>query len=55
VRHHYAAIRRYRTNGDTTFEGLQAALNSLLPLIREKVVAYYVLAVRVTTEWLKQY
>jgi excisionase family DNA binding protein len=43
VRHYYAAIRRYRTNEDLTFEGLQAALDSLLPLIREKVVAYYVL------------
>jgi excisionase family DNA binding protein len=43
VRHYYAAIRRYRTNEDLTFEALQPALNSLLPLIREKVVAYYVL------------
>ena len=41
--HYYAAIRSYRTNEDTTFEGLQPALDSLLPLIREKVVAYYVL------------
>ena len=43
VRHYYAAIRRYRTNEDLTFEGLQPALDSLLPLIRERVVAYYVL------------
>ena len=41
--HYYAAIRSYRTNEDLTFEALQPALDSLLPLIREKVVAYYVL------------
>jgi uncharacterized protein YgfB (UPF0149 family) len=43
VRHYYAAIRRYRTNGDATYKAFQPALDSLLPLIREKVVAYYVL------------
>jgi len=43
VRHYYAAIRRYRTNEDVTFEALQSALDSLLPLIQEKVNAYYVL------------
>jgi excisionase family DNA binding protein len=43
VRHYYAAIRRYRTNGDVTLDALQAALDSLLPLIQEKVNAYYVL------------
>ena len=41
--HYYAAIRSYRTNEDLTFEALQPALDSLVPLIREKVVAYYVL------------
>jgi excisionase family DNA binding protein len=43
VRHGYAAIRRYRTNADVTFEELQTALDSLLPLIRESVITYYVL------------
>jgi excisionase family DNA binding protein len=43
VRHYYAAFRRYRTNGDVTLEALQSALDSLLPLIQEKVNAYYVL------------
>ncbi len=43
VRHYYAAIRRYRTNEDLTYEGLPTALDSLLPLIRERVIAYYVL------------
>ena len=43
MRHGYAAIRRYRTNEDVTFEELQTALDSLLPLIRESVIAYYVL------------
>ena len=40
---YYAAIRRYKTNGDVTFEGIQPALDSLVPLIRERVIAYYVL------------
>ncbi len=43
MRHYCAAIRRYRTNGDVTLEALQSALDSLLPLISEKVNAYYVL------------
>jgi excisionase family DNA binding protein len=43
VRHYYAAIRRYRTNEAATLEAFQPALDSFLPLIREKVVAYYVL------------
>jgi excisionase family DNA binding protein len=43
VRHYCAAIRRYRTNGDVTLEALQSSLDSLLPLIQEKVNAYYVL------------
>ncbi len=43
MRHYYAAIRRYRTNGDVTLDALQSALDSLLPLIQEKVNAYYVL------------
>jgi excisionase family DNA binding protein len=43
VRHYCAAIRRYRTNGDVTLDALQSALDSLLPLIQEKVNAYYVL------------
>ena len=43
MRHYYAAIRCYRTNGDVTVEEIRPALDSLLPLIREKVVAYYVL------------
>ena len=43
MRHGYAAIRRYRTNEDVTFEELQTALDSLLPLIREIVITYYVL------------
>jgi helix-turn-helix protein len=43
VRHYYAAIRRYRTNRDVTFEDIRPALDSLLLLIRERVTAYYVL------------
>jgi hypothetical protein len=43
VSHYYAAIRRYRINEELTFEALQPALDSLLPLIRQRVVAYYVL------------
>ena len=43
MRHGYAAIRRYQTNADVTFEELQTALDSLLPLIRESVITYYVL------------
>jgi excisionase family DNA binding protein len=43
VRQYCAAIRSYRTNADVTFEALQSALDSLLPLIQEKVNAYYVL------------
>jgi hypothetical protein len=43
VRHYYVAIRHFRTNDDVTFEGLQPALNSMLPLIRERIIAYYVL------------
>ncbi len=43
MRQYCAAIRRYRTNGDVTLEALQSALDSLLPLIQEKVNAYYVL------------
>jgi excisionase family DNA binding protein len=40
---YYAAIRRYKTNEDVTFEDIRPALDSLLPLIRERVIAYYVL------------
>src|ERR671915_54009 len=40
---YYAAIRRYKTNGDVTFEDIRPALDSLLPLIRERVIAYSVL------------
>ena len=40
---YYAAIRRYKTNEDVTFEEIRPALDSLLPLIRERVIAYYVL------------
>ncbi len=43
MRHFCAAIRRYRTNEDVTLEAVQSALDSLLPLIQEKVNAYYVL------------
>ena len=43
MRQYCAAIRRYRTNGDVTLDALQSALDSLLPLIQEKVNAYYVL------------
>lgn len=43
MRHYYAAIRRYKTNEDATFEDVQSALNTLIPLIRETVIAYYVL------------
>ena len=43
MRHYYAAIRRYRTSRDVTFEEIRPALNSLVPLIRESVIAYYVL------------
>jgi excisionase family DNA binding protein len=37
------AIRRYKTNEDVTFEEIRPALNGLVPLIRETVIAYYVL------------
>ena len=40
---YYAAIRRYRANEDVALEDIQPALDSLLPLIRERVIAYYVL------------
>jgi len=40
---YYAAIRRYKTNEDVTFEDTRPALDSLVPLIRERVIAYYVL------------
>ncbi|MDQ4003881.1 MAG: helix-turn-helix domain-containing protein [Actinomycetota bacterium] len=40
---YYAAIRRYKTNEDVTFEEVRSALDSLVPLIRERVIAYYVL------------
>ena len=40
---YYAAIRRYKTNGDVTIEDIRPALDSLVPLIRERVIAYYVL------------
>ncbi len=43
MRHYYAAIRHYRTSEDVTFEVVQPALKTLLPLIRESVIAYYVL------------
>jgi excisionase family DNA binding protein len=43
LRQYCAAIRHYRTNADVTLEALQSALDSLLPLIQEKVDAYYVL------------
>ena len=43
MRQYCAAIRRYRTNGDVTLDALQSALDSLLPLMQEKVNAYYVL------------
>ena len=43
MRHYYAAIRQYRTNRDVTFEEVRPALDSLVPLIRESVIAYYVL------------
>ena len=43
MRHYYAAIRRYRTNEDVTFEEVRPALDSVVPLIRETVIAYYVL------------
>jgi excisionase family DNA binding protein len=40
---YYAAIRHYKTNEDVTFEEVRPALDSLVPLIRERVIAYYVL------------
>jgi excisionase family DNA binding protein len=40
---YYAAIRRYKTNEDVTLEEIRPALDSLVPLIRERVIAYYVL------------
>src|SRR5215210_1300828 len=40
---YYAAIRRYKTNGGVTLEDIRPALDSLVPLIRERVIAYYVL------------
>src|SRR5215208_7143132 len=40
---YYAAIRRYKTNEDVTFEEIRPALDSFVPLIRERVIAYYVL------------
>jgi hypothetical protein len=40
---YYATIRRYKTNEDVTFEEIRPALNRLIPLIRERVMAYYVL------------
>jgi excisionase family DNA binding protein len=40
---YYAAIRRYKTSEDVTFEDIRPALDSLVPLIRERVNAYYVL------------
>jgi excisionase family DNA binding protein len=43
VRHYYAAIRRYKTSEDVTFEEVRPALDSLRPLIRERVIVYYVL------------
>ncbi len=43
MRYYYGAIRRYRTNRDVTFEEVRPALDSLVPLIRETVIAYYVL------------
>jgi len=43
---YYAAIRRYKTNEDVTFEDVRPALDSLVPLIRERVIAYYVLDAR---------
>ena len=41
--HLRAAIRRYRTSRDVTVEEIRPALDSLVPLIRESVIAYYVL------------
>ena len=43
MRRYYATIRRYKTNGDITFEEVRPALDNLVPLIRDSVVAYYVL------------
>ncbi len=43
MRHYYAAIQRYRTNEDVTFEEDRPALDNLVPLIRKTVIAYYVL------------
>ena len=43
---YYAAVRRYRTNEDVTFEDIRPALDSFVPLIRESVIAYYVLDAR---------
>ncbi len=43
---YYAAIRRYKTNRGVTIEDIRSALDSLVPLIRESVIAYYVLDAR---------
>jgi excisionase family DNA binding protein len=43
VSDHRAEIRRYRTSRDVTVEEIRPALDSLVPLIRESVIAYYVL------------
>ena len=43
MRRYYATIRRYKTNGDITFEEVRPALDNLFPLIRDSIVAYYVL------------
>jgi excisionase family DNA binding protein len=43
VTRYYAAIRHYRTNRDVTFQKVRPALDRLVPLIRETVMAYYVL------------
>ncbi|MDQ3925302.1 MAG: helix-turn-helix domain-containing protein [Actinomycetota bacterium] len=40
---YYATIRRYKSNEDVIFDEIRPALDSLLPLIRERVIAYYVL------------
>jgi excisionase family DNA binding protein len=40
---YYAAIRRYKTNEDVSLEEVRSALDSFVPLIRERVIAYYVL------------
>ena len=43
MRRYYAAIRRYKTNEDVTFEEVRAALDNLVPLISKTVIAYFVL------------